>query len=168
MGANVGDTRATFDHALKALAALPGATLRAVSPFYRSTPVGGVEQADFLNAVAALEVPAGPDPETGAAALLLALKQIEAALGRQARGRWGPREIDLDLLLFGDQQIDRPADPWLVVPHPEMANRLFVLKPLADLAPDLRPPGWSESVSQARDRRRKIEGDDTVVPARDG
>jgi 2-amino-4-hydroxy-6-hydroxymethyldihydropteridine diphosphokinase len=168
MGANVGDTRATFDHALKALAALPDATLRAVSPLYRSTPVGGVEQADFLNAVAALEVPAGPDPETGAAALLLALKQIEVALGRRKRQRWGPREIDLDLLLFGDQQINRPTDPWLVVPHPEMANRLFVLAPLADLAPDLRPPGWSESVSQARDRRREIDGDDAVVPAGDG
>ena len=167
MGANVGDTRATFDHALKALTALPGATLRAVSPLYRSRPVGGVEQPDFLNAVAALEVPAGPDPETGAAALLLTLKQIEAALGRQTRERWGPREIDLDLLLFGDQQINRPLDPWLVVPHPEMANRLFVLAPLADLAPDLRPPGWSESVAKARDRRREIEGADAVVPTDD-
>jgi 2-amino-4-hydroxy-6-hydroxymethyldihydropteridine diphosphokinase len=162
MGANVGDTRATFDHALKALAALPGATLRAVSPLYRSTPVGGVEQPDFLNAVAALEVPSGPDPETGAAALLLALKQIEAALGRQARERWGPREIDLDLLLFGTHQINRPADPWLIVPHPEMANRLFVLAPLADLAPGIRPPGWSESVLAARDRRFVHEGKNAV------
>lgn len=168
MGANVGETRATFDHAVKSLAALPGATLRAVSPLYRSTPVGGVAQADFINAVVALEAPAGPDPETGAAALFFALKQIEVALGRQTRERWGPREIDLDLLLFGDQQINRPADPWLVIPHPEMINRLFVLAPLADLAPDLRPPGWSEAIAQARDRRREIEGDDAVVPAGDG
>ena len=163
MGANVGETRATFEHALKALEALPGVRLDAASPLYRTAPVGGVDQPDFLNGVVALEVPAGPDPETGAAALLVALKQIEGALGRQPREHWGPREIDLDLLLFGDHQIDRPADPWLVVPHPEMANRLFVLAPLADLAPDVRPPGWSESIAQARDRRLEIEGDPAVA-----
>jgi 2-amino-4-hydroxy-6-hydroxymethyldihydropteridine diphosphokinase len=137
---------------------LPGVTLRAVSPLYRTRPVGGVEQPDFLNAVAALAVPAGRDPEAGAVALLLALKQVEAAFGRQPRERWGPRELDLDLLLFGDHRIERRANPWLVVPHPEMANRLFVLAPLADLAPTLCPPGWSESVAQARDRRRQVEG----------
>jgi 2-amino-4-hydroxy-6-hydroxymethyldihydropteridine diphosphokinase len=130
--------------------------------------VGGVEQPDFLNAVAALDVPAGPDPETGGVALLLALKQIEHALGRQPRQRWGPREIDLDLLLFGSHLIERRKDPWLVVPHPEMANRLFVLAPLADLAPHLRPPGWSESVADARDRRRQVEGAEAVVLTDDG
>ena len=112
-------------------------------------------------------MPAGPDAETGAIALLLALKQIEAGLGRQLRQRWGPREIDLDLLLFGSHRVERRESPWLVVPHPEMANRLFVLAPLADLAPDLRPPGWSQSVVQARDRRREIEGDDVKLAAFD-
>jgi len=164
MGANVGDTRLTFEHALRALASLPGASLEAVSPLYKSKPVGGVEQADFLNAVAAVAVPAGPDPETGALALLLALKEIEHALGRQPRERWGPREIDLDLLLFGDHQVDRREDPWLVVPHAEMANRLFALAPLADLAPGLTPPGWSVSVAKARDQRRKLDGVGAVVP----
>ena len=130
--------------------------------------MGGVEQPDFLNAVAALDVPAGPDPETGGVALLLALKQMEHALGRQPRQRWGPREIDLDLLLFGSHLIERREDPWLVVPHPEMANRLFVLAPLADLAPDLHPPGWSESVAQARDRRRQVEGAEAVILTDDG
>jgi 2-amino-4-hydroxy-6-hydroxymethyldihydropteridine diphosphokinase len=162
MGANLGDTRATFERALRALAGLPGARLRAVSPFYGSAPVGGIEQPDFLNAVVALDVPAGPDPETGAAALLAGLKSIELALGRRPRERWGPREIDLDLLLFGDHRVNRRADPWLVVPHPELANRLFMLVPLADLGPTIQPPGWAESVAQARDRRREIEGQDAV------
>jgi len=165
MGANVGDSRTSFDHALRALAALPGTAVGAVSSYYRSRPVGGVEQRDFLNAVTALEVPPGPDPETGAVALLLALKEIEVALGRQARERWGPREIDLDLLLFGGHAIDRTDDPWLVVPHPQMHNRLFVLAPLAEIDPDLRPPGWPESVAQARDRRRAIDGADAVTLA---
>ena len=168
MGANVGDTRLTFEHALRALASLPAATLEAVSPLYKSKPVGGVEQADFLNAVAALAVPSGPDPETGAVALLLVLKELEHTLGRQPRQRWGPRELDLDLLVFGGHLINRASDPWLVVPHPQMANRLFVLVPLADLAPDLQPPGWSESVTQARDRRREVERAEAVVPANPG
>ena len=139
-----------------------GARLKAVSPFYRTKPVGGVEQPDFLNAVATLEVPAGPDPETGAVALLVALKEIELALGRQPRERWGPRELDLDLLLFGEHRIERREEPRLVVPHAELANRLFVLAPLADLVPRLRPPGWLESVAQARDRRLRVEGPDAV------
>ena len=88
---------------------------------YRTKPVGVTDQPDFLNAVVALDVPAGPDPETGALALLGALKQLEQALGRQKRQRWGPREIDLDLLLFGRNSINvkRPDERWLVVPHPE-------------------------------------------------
>jgi 2-amino-4-hydroxy-6-hydroxymethyldihydropteridine diphosphokinase len=147
---------------LRALVRLPGARLKAVSPFYRTKPVGDVEQPDFLNAVAAVDVPAGSDPETGAVALLVALKEIELALGRQPRERWGPREIDLDLLLFGSHLIDRREEPWLVVPHPEMAKRLFVLAPLADLVPRLRPPGWEETVMTARDRRRQVEGSNVV------
>jgi 2-amino-4-hydroxy-6-hydroxymethyldihydropteridine diphosphokinase len=144
------------------LGALPGARLLATSPFYLTKPVGGVEQPDFLNAVAELEVPAGPDPETGATALLIALKQIELALGRKPRRRWGPRELDLDLLLFGNHRIERRDDPWLVVPHPEMANRLFVLAPLGELVPELRPPDWTETVGQARDRLLEIEAPGAV------
>lgn len=164
LGANVGDAQANLEHAARALAALPGVHLRAVSPLYRTKPVGLVDQPDFLNAVAALDVPAGPDPETGALALLGALKEIEHAVGRQQRERWGPREVDLDLLLFGRHRVnvERPNGRWLQVPHPEMANRLFVLAPLADLAPGLRPPGWSESVATARRRRELVEGPDAV------
>jgi 2-amino-4-hydroxy-6-hydroxymethyldihydropteridine diphosphokinase len=122
------------------------------------------DQPDFLNAVVAIDVPSGPDPETGALALLAGLKQIEKAFGRQRRERWGPREVDLDLLLFGRHAVNvkRPDDRWLQVPHREARERLFVLAPLADLAPGLRPPGWHETVATARDRQQKLEGSAAV------
>ncbi len=166
LGGNVGDVERNLRHAVRGLSALPGARLRGVSPLYRTRPVGVEDQPDFLNAVVALDVPVGPDPETGALALLAALKQLEAAIGRQPGQRWGPREVDLDLLVFGRHRISaRRADGrWLEVPHPQMAERLFVLAPLADIAPGLRPPSWSEPVLRARDRRAVIEGPDAAVP----
>ena len=165
LGANMGGPRDTLEKAVTALAALPGASLRRVSPLYRTRPVGVADQPDFLNAVVALDVPAGPDPETGALAVLAALKELEVALGRRPGRRWGPRIIDLDLLLFGAHQLDvvRPDGRWLTVPHPEMAQRLFVLQPLADVAPRLRPPGWNETIAAARRRRRAAEGPAAVV-----
>lgn len=164
LGANIGDARAMLTKAARALAALPGVRVRGVSRLYRTRPVGVTDQPDFLNAVVALDVPAGPDPETGALALLVALKQLEEALGRKPRQRWGPREIDLDLLVFGRHRISakRPDGRWLEVPHPQAHERLFVLAPLADLAPRLRPPGWGESVATARSRREAAEGQDAV------
>jgi 2-amino-4-hydroxy-6-hydroxymethyldihydropteridine diphosphokinase len=176
LGANLGDAAGTIARAVHALAALPDAGLAGVSRLYATSPVGVIDQPEFRNAVVALDVPAGPDAETGASAMLIALKDIERAFGRQARERWGPREVDLDLLLFGDARIrvERPPegrsdDPVkaslpLVVPHAEAGNRLFVLAPLADLAPDLVPPGWDESVVQAAARRLAAEGPDAVRP----
>jgi 2-amino-4-hydroxy-6-hydroxymethyldihydropteridine diphosphokinase len=154
---------------------MPGVRLRGVSRLYATEPVGVVEQPEFRNAVVALDVPRGPDPATGALALLIALKQIERAFGRQDRERWGPRELDLDLLVFGRHEIavERPpdarsADPAkptdLVVPHRLAGGRLFVLAPLADLAPRLVPPGWPETVESARRRRVAIEGPYAVRP----
>ena len=180
LGANVGDAGATLAAAVHALAALPGARLRGVSRLYATEPVGIRDQPEFRNAVVALDVPAGPDPATAAVALLIALKAMERAFGRQVRGRWGPRELDLDLLVFGRHRlaVDRPTagrsmsaaeDPTaaarlLEVPHPAAHERLFVLAPLADLAPGLRPPGWAERVTTARRRRERIEGPDAVRP----
>jgi 2-amino-4-hydroxy-6-hydroxymethyldihydropteridine diphosphokinase len=182
LGANVGDAEAMLRAAAHALAALPGARLVGVSRLYATRPVGVVDQPEFRNAVVALDVPAGPDPETGATALLVALKGIERAFGRLARERWGPRELDLDLLIFGrarlsierppaGQSLDAPIDPGkaaklLEVPHPLAHERLFVLAPLADLAPRLVPPGWGETVDTARRRARAIEGPDAVAPYR--
>jgi 2-amino-4-hydroxy-6-hydroxymethyldihydropteridine diphosphokinase len=179
LGANVGDARRTLVAAVAALGALPGARLRAVSRLYRTVPVGVVDQPDFLNAVVALDVPAGPDAVIGATALLIALKQIESAFGRQERARWGPRELDLDLLVFGRARVSigrpseaRSEDPRkaglpLVVPHPEAQRRLFVLAPLSDVARWLVPPGWRETVATARERQIRIEGVEAVVPIAD-
>jgi 2-amino-4-hydroxy-6-hydroxymethyldihydropteridine diphosphokinase len=174
LGANVGDARTTLTGAVHALGALPGASLVGVSRLYLTAPVEVTDQPDFHNAVVAIDVPAGPGANTGPIALLLALKSIERAFGRKDRFRYGPRELDLDLLLFGDERmrVERPElgrspDPakalrLLEVPHPEAGRRLFVLAPLADLAPNLVPPGWLESVESARARQASIEGASAV------
>ena len=173
LGANVGDPRRALTRAVAALDELPRARVRAVSPLYRTSPVGVLDQPDFLNAVVALDVAAGPDAEAGATALLVELKQLERGSGRVHRYRWGPRELDLDLLLFGRARlavvrppaavplsaaIDASATGRLLeVPHPSMAERLFVLAPLADLAPRLVPPGWRVTVATAAGRLADAE-----------
>jgi 2-amino-4-hydroxy-6-hydroxymethyldihydropteridine diphosphokinase len=180
LGANVGDAAATLAAAIHALAAMPGVRLDGVSRLYATEPVGLVDQPEFRNAVVALDVPSGSDPTTGATALLVALKSLERAFGRQVRERWGPRELDLDLLLFGNARlaVDRSTsarslgaaeDParagrLLEVPHPEAHERLFVLAPLADLAPRLVPPGWGERVETARLRRAAVDGSVAARP----
>lgn len=171
LGANVGDAPATLAAAVHALAALPGVRLVGVSRLYATAPVGVVGQPEFRNAVVAVDVPAGPDPATGALALLVALKGLERVFGRRDGPRWGPRALDLDLLVFGRHAISaerppggRSRDParvgaqWLTVPHSSAQERLFVLAPLADLAPGLRPPGWGETVGTARGRAARREG----------
>lgn len=146
-----------------------------MSRLYATEPVGVARQPEFRNAVAALEVPAGRDPDSGALALLLALKGLERAFGRQERERWGPRELDLDLLVFGRHRVavERPADARsadpakatdLVVPHRLAGQRLFVLAPLADVAAGLVPPGWHETVETARRRREREEGPAAARP----
>jgi 2-amino-4-hydroxy-6-hydroxymethyldihydropteridine diphosphokinase len=176
LGANVGDAEATIASAVRALGAVPGARLRGVSRLYATVPVGVVDQPEFRNAVVALDVAVGRDPASGAVALLVALKGLERTYGRQVRERWGPREVDLDLLVFGRHRVNlerppegRSDDPAkealaLVVPHAEAHGRLFVLAPLADLAPRLVPPGWGETVATAAARQIRIEGAGAVRP----
>jgi 2-amino-4-hydroxy-6-hydroxymethyldihydropteridine diphosphokinase len=176
LGANLGDAAGTLAAGIRALATLPGVRLQGVSRLYSTAPWGVADQPEFRNAVVALDVPAGRDAGTGALELLERLKSLERAFGRQARTRWGPRELDLDLLVFGRARFstDRTAaaqstDPAkaglpLTVPHPEARNRLFVLAPLADLAPGLVPPGWGETVETARRRQRVAEGAGAVRP----
>lgn len=177
LGANVGDASGTLAAAVEALASLHGARLAGVSRLYATAPVGVLDQPEFRNAVVALDVPAGPDPAAGALRLLTALKGLERSFGRRDRGRWAPRELDLDLLVFGHHQVrvERPpavrsTDParadagWLAVPHPAARDRLFVLAPLADLVPGLRPPGWGESVAAARARAEAREGRHAARP----
>lgn len=131
LGANLGDARATLDAAQLALAALPGTTLVAASPLYRSAPLdaGGP---DYLNGVVMLETSLSPQ------ALLDALQRIELAHGRQRPHRNAPRTLDLDLLLYGERRI---ATATLTVPHPRMHRRAFVLRPLLDVMPRASIPG---------------------------
>lgn len=126
LGANLGEREAALRQALKALGQCPGTRVLRVSPLYGSAPVdaGGP---DYLNAVA--EVATTLTPE----ALLQALQAIEQSAGRERPYRNAPRTLDLDILWFGDQVIDTPT---LTVPHPRMAERAFVLRPLADLLPE--------------------------------
>jgi 2-amino-4-hydroxy-6-hydroxymethyldihydropteridine diphosphokinase len=171
LGANIGDAADTLAGAIHALAALPRVRLVGVSRLYATAPVGVTDQPEFRNAVVALDVPNVPDPVTAALALLIALKGLERAFGRRDGPRWGPRTLDLDLLVFGRHAIhaerpsgarsahpDRAAAQWLTVPHASARERLFVLAPLADLAPGLRPPGWGETVATARRRAELSEG----------
>ncbi|WP_295384400.1 2-amino-4-hydroxy-6-hydroxymethyldihydropteridine diphosphokinase [uncultured Thiodictyon sp.] len=134
LGSNLDDPRAQVARAMDELAGLPGCTLAARSSLYATAPVGPVAQPDFVNAVVALATTLAP------LALLGALQGLERDHGRVRDGtRWGPRTLDLDLLLFGDLQIHLPG---LVLPHPEMRRRAFVLVPLAEIAPGGLPiPG---------------------------
>lgn len=134
LGANLGDRRATLDGAVAALAAEPGLAVLGVSPWIETRSVGGPDgQPDYLNGAARLAC------ELTARALLERLFAIERRFGRdRARElRRGPRPLDLDLLVYGDEEIDEPG---LVVPHPRLEERVFVLAPLAHLVPDRRLP----------------------------
>jgi len=131
LGSNLGDRQAHLDFALARLAELPASRMVAHSPTYRSRPLGGMDQPDYYNAVAALDTRLPP------LTLLDALQAIEQAAGRKRDGHWAPRTLDLDLLLYGEAVIDHPR---LTVPHPGIAARDFVLQPLHDLDPDLVVP----------------------------
>ncbi|MDN5864216.1 MAG: 2-amino-4-hydroxy-6-hydroxymethyldihydropteridine diphosphokinase [Gammaproteobacteria bacterium] len=131
LGSNLGEPASAVENAICELESLPETQLAARSRLYR-TPPWGPEQPDFINAVAKLE--------TGleAGTLLTELLAIEARHGRERRERWGPRTLDLDLLLYGKERI---VTNRLEVPHPRLAERAFVLVPLAELEPELEVPG---------------------------
>lgn len=131
LGANLEDPKTQLDNATAALSALALGNSLKVSPYYCSVPMGDVVQPDYVNAVASFETDLAP------LALLDALQQIENTQGRVRKERWGPRTLDLDLLLYGDEIIDEPR---LKVPHYGMKERSFVLVPLAAIAPDLILP----------------------------
>jgi 2-amino-4-hydroxy-6-hydroxymethyldihydropteridine diphosphokinase len=132
IGANLGDARANVLDAIGRLSRLPGAKLLQTSSLYRTAPIDSSGD-DYVNAVASL------DTNLDAHALLQALFAIEQAHGRERPYRNAPRTLDLDLLLYGDEIIDDA--PTLIVPHPRMHERAFVLAPLAEVAPDLVIPG---------------------------
>ncbi len=131
LGSNLGDREAALRVAIHALDAGGVRVLRR-SSVYETDPIGLRDQPRFLNLVLEAETALSPDD------LLALIQRIEASLGRTREVRWGPRTVDIDILLFGDAVI---ATPRLTVPHQEMRGRRFVLEPLAELRPDLKLPG---------------------------
>lgn len=127
LGGNIGDVRATIAAAVDRLDAR-GATVVARSADYETPPWGKLDQPPYVNACVAVETALGPDE------LLAAVLAIELEFGRRRLEKWGPRTLDIDILTYGDETIERPG---LVVPHPYMLERAFVVVPLAEIAPDL-------------------------------
>ncbi|MEN5100012.1 2-amino-4-hydroxy-6-hydroxymethyldihydropteridine diphosphokinase [Stenotrophomonas sp. TWI809] len=146
LGANLGDAAQTLRDAFQALAALPQTTLRARSQLYSTPAWGNLDQPAFVNAAAVLETRL-PAPD-----LLAALLEIERRFGRvrDPAVHWGPRALDLDVLLYGEQSIDLPQ---LQVPHPYLHERAFALLPLAEIAPDAIIPGHG----RVRDAVMRVE-----------
>lgn len=154
LGSNLGDSARTLTDALAALDRLPDTQLLRASRLYRSRAWGVTEQPDFLNAAALLDTTLPPQT------LLAAMLRIERDAGRTRRDdgsdRWGPRTLDLDLLLYGDRVIDRPG---LRVPHPHLHQRAFALLPMLEIAPEAAIPG----IGPARDALAAIANDDIQV-----
>ena len=126
-GGNIGDTRKLIAAAIERLAANPRITIEDVSALYLTPPWGKTDQPPFLNAAARIETSLQPR------ALLNAILDVERYLGRERIERWGPRTIDIDILLYGSVEID---EPFLHIPHPRLTERAFALKPLIDVMPD--------------------------------
>ena len=146
LGANLGDAAQTLRDAFQALAALPQTTLRARSQLYSTPAWGNLDQPAFVNAAAVLET------RLPAPGLLAALLEIERRFGRvrDPAVHWGPRALDLDVLLYGEEVIDLPQ---LQVPHPYLHERAFALLPLAEIAPDALIPGHG----RVRDAVMRVE-----------
>ena len=142
-GSNLGDRCGLINRALAAVAGLPQSRPVKLSSLYETAPVGYLDQGAFLNGVLGLRSALAPGR------LLKELLAIESRLGRVRVERWGPRTIDLDIILFGNQGICRDD---LRVPHPEMVRRRFVLEPLAEIAPDLVHPGLQLTIREIFNR----------------
>jgi len=139
LGANIGPRERTIALAVEAIARTPGIRLRRLSSLYETEPVGYTDQPEFINC--ALEMETLLPPET----LLERLRAIERELGRIERVKWHEREIDIDILLYGDLRLE---SPFLTIPHPEMSRRRFVLAPMAEIAPDVVHPTLGATMTE--------------------
>ena len=140
LGSNLGDRELKLLMAVAELGKLPGTKVTALSSFYETEPVGGVPQDNFYNAVARIATTLAP------LELLDRLKRIEVEVfHRVPSGQWGPRNMDLDILIYGDLVLSRER---LTIPHPRLAERRFALQPLAEIAPSLVHPSLGKSIAQ--------------------
>ncbi len=157
LGSNVGDRAQHLQNALAAVADLPGVLAVVPSEFYETDPVGPQDQGKFLNAAARVETTLPPE------VLLERLLVVERTLGRpprEERQHWGPREIDLDLLLHGDTVLDLPG---LTLPHPRLHERWFVLRPMCDVAADVAHPLFRRTMRELLDEVER-EAEAEVLP----
>jgi 2-amino-4-hydroxy-6-hydroxymethyldihydropteridine diphosphokinase/dihydroneopterin aldolase/2-amino-4-hydroxy-6-hydroxymethyldihydropteridine diphosphokinase len=154
IGSNIGDKTANCQTAVECLA--EAGQVISVSSFYYTEPVGYKEQEDFINAVAILETNRSP------VELLAICHVIEDRLGRRRTVRWGPRTVDLDIILYGDLVVNRPD---LVIPHPLMAVRKFVLAPLVEIAPEVMHPVLNKTMIQLL---RELQNTHTVMKCKSG
>lgn len=136
VGSNKGDRLTFIKEALKKIDEL--GQISAVASLYQSSAYGFTNQSDFYNSVIVLKTDMAPKQ------LLIELKKIEKQVGRIENIRWGPREIDLDIILYNQRQLNYKE---LTIPHPDFHNRIFVLQPLAEIEPELRVPGMNKSIS---------------------
>jgi len=150
LGANVGDRAGNLREAIRRLAAAEGVNLLRQSRVYETEPIGITDQPQFLNMVVEVEIA----DEMAARELLALARQIEKDVGRTRREQWGPREIDIDVLLIGEEQV---KEPDVEVPHPRMWERAFVMVPLAELAPDVKGP-TGETAAEIAERLRREQG----------
>jgi 2-amino-4-hydroxy-6-hydroxymethyldihydropteridine diphosphokinase len=153
LGSNLGDRRANLETALELLGQMPGLRITGVSRRYRTAPLGVAQQPEFLNLAAQARTSLAPGE------LLRAAKRIERAVGRTAGPRWGPRVIDIDILLYNAVRMETPE---LTLPHPRMEERAFVMAPLAEIAPDLVMPSGRLAAEVADVLRREQDVDADV------
>ena len=152
LGSNMGDREASLNAAVTRLAGDPSTTILKSSSIYETAPWGFTDQPDFLNCVLEIETRLSPQ------ALLVQAKEVEQEIGRQPSRQYGPRLIDVDILLYGSETLHL-ADPDLQIPHPRMEQRAFVLIPLAELAGELTHPTLYRTISEIAG---KIEGREGV------
>ena len=153
LGGNLGDRLAALTKALTLLDATPGMRMMSCSSVYETEPWGVTDQPPFLNLAAGFETTLSP------ADLLAACQSVEQQVGRTETYRWGPRLIDVDILLYGDAIVNT-ATPDLQIPHARLTERAFVLVPLAEIAPDTRVPPLGHTVRRLLDR---VDGKDGVI-----
>lgn len=147
LGSNIGNTKDNLDSAIKILNESKNCNILQVSSFYKTKPVGVTNQPDFLNAVVKIETQLSPEE------LLKLINSIENKLGRIRTIKWGPRTIDIDILIYGNIIINKEN---LVIPHPAMMERSFVLEPLSEIEPNMIMPN-GENISDVLGRIRKTD-----------